>query len=63
MVLILDGRLLIMLLILDDRHHIMVLILDGRLLIMVLILDGSSEHGAHRYFDLLKAFNCIERVV
>ena len=35
---------------------------------MVLILDGNSEHGAHiwskiRYFDLLKAFDYIERVV
>ena len=35
---------------------------------MVLILDGSSEHGATnieyiRYFNLLKTFGYIERVV
>ena len=31
---------------------------------MVLELDGNLEHGAHIwYFDLLKAFGYIERVV
>merc|ERR1719239_1919985 len=35
---------------------------------MVLILNGSPEHGAHiwkkiRYFDLMKAFCYIDRVV
>ena len=31
---------------------------------MVIIFDGNSEHGVHIwYFDLLKAFDYIERVI